>query len=45
MIFVPGMVFAVEPGIYIPEWGFGFRVEDDVLLTENGAEYLSIPQT
>ena len=41
MPFVPGMVFAVEPGIYIPEWGFGFRIEDDVLLTSDGAEYLS----
>lgn len=44
MVFVPGMVFAVEPGIYIPEWGFGFRVEDDVYLSENGAKYLSHPQ-
>jgi len=41
MAFVPGMVFAVEPGIYIPEWGFGFRVEDDVLVTEDGSRYLS----
>ena len=45
MVFVPGMVFAVEPGIYIPEWGFGFRVEDDVLCTDTGSEYLSVPQT
>ena len=45
LVFVPGMVFAVEPGIYIPEWGFGFRVEDDVLLTDHGSEYLSTPQT
>ena len=44
MVFVPGMVFAVEPGIYIPEWGFGFRVEDDVYLAEDGAQYLSHPQ-
>lgn len=44
MVFVPGMVFAVEPGIYIPEWGFGFRVEDDVYLGEDGAQYLSRPQ-
>ena len=45
MVFVPGMVFAVEPGIYIPEWGFGFRVEDDVLVTDAGSEYLSTPQS
>lgn len=45
MIFVPGMVFAVEPGIYIPEWGFGFRIEDDVHLSEDGAKYLSTPQS
>ena len=45
MVFVPGMVFAVEPGIYIPEWGFGFRVEDDVYLGEDGAQYLSHPQS
>ncbi len=45
MVFVPGMVFAVEPGIYIPEWGFGFRVEDDVLLSQEGARYLSHPQS
>ena len=44
MVFVPGMVFAVEPGIYIP-WGFGFRVEDDVYLAEDGAQYLSHPQS
>lgn len=45
MVFVPGMVFAVEPGIYIPEWGFGFRVEDDVLVTTSGSTYLSTPQS
>ena len=43
MVFVPGMVFAVEPGIYIPEWEFGFRVEDDVLLTKDGGVYISNP--
>jgi Xaa-Pro aminopeptidase len=26
----------VEPGIYIPEEGFAVRLENDVLLTENG---------
>ena len=31
------MVFTVEPGIYIPEEGFGVRLEDDVVLQEKGA--------
>ena len=32
-----GMVFTVEPGIYIPEEGFGIRLEDDVVIQEQGA--------
>ena len=31
------MVFTVEPGIYIPEEGFGIRLEDDVVIQEKGA--------
>jgi Xaa-Pro aminopeptidase len=31
-----GMVITVEPGIYLPERGFGIRIEDDVLITETG---------
>ncbi|RKQ51426.1 Xaa-Pro aminopeptidase [Roseivirga pacifica] len=34
--FTPGMVFTVEPGIYIPNEGIGIRLEDDMLITEDG---------
>lgn len=39
--FKPGMVLTVEPGIYIPEEGIGVRIEDDILITEDGVENLS----
>jgi Xaa-Pro aminopeptidase len=47
----PGMVLTVEPGIYIPAgsrgvakkwWNIGIRIEDDVLVTNDGHEVLSI---
>ncbi|HEX9825412.1 MAG TPA: aminopeptidase P family protein [Flavobacteriaceae bacterium] len=30
------MIFTVEPGIYIPDEGFGIRLEDDVVIQESG---------
>ena len=32
----PGWVMTVEPGIYLPDEGFAVRLEDDILITENG---------
>jgi Xaa-Pro aminopeptidase len=34
--FQAGMVFTCEPGIYIPEEGFGIRLENDILVTDQG---------
>lgn len=39
-ILSPGMVFTIEPGIYLPGKG-GARIEDDVVITANGCESLS----
>lgn len=35
-IFEPGMVFTVEPGIYIREEGLGVRIENDIVITADG---------
>ena len=35
-IFEPGMVFTVEPGIYIREEGIGVRIENDIVITADG---------
>lgn len=37
----PGMVLTIEPGLYLPAERIGIRIEDDILVTENGAEVLS----
>lgn len=36
----PGMVFTIEPGVYIPG-SYGVRIEEDVLITKTGAKVLS----
>lgn len=43
----PGMIFCVDIGIYCEDWGIGFRLEDNCLITEAGCENLTrgIPRT
>lgn len=37
----PGMVITIEPGLYIPDEKIGVRIEDMLLITQNGAEVLT----
>jgi Xaa-Pro aminopeptidase len=38
----PGMVFTLEPKLYIPEKGIGIMIEDEILVTPSGHENLSV---
>ncbi len=42
-----GHIISNEPGVYLPDEGFGIRIEDDLLITANGCEELTraIPKT
>ena len=37
----PGMIISNEPGVYLPDEGFGIRIEDDLLITTDGCEELT----
>lgn len=41
LVLQPGMVLTVEPGLYVAAEQIGIRIEDDVLVTEDGCEVLS----
>lgn len=43
----PGMIISNEPGVYLPDEGFGIRIEDDLLITAEGCDELTrdIPKT
>lgn len=40
-VLTPGCVITDEPGLYIDEWEIGIRIEDDLLITEDGCKCLS----
>lgn len=35
------VVYTIEPGLYIPQWGMGIRIEDDILVTASGCRVLT----
>ena len=37
----PGMVITVEPGLYVKQEGIGIRIEDDLLVTQDGSQNLT----
>jgi Xaa-Pro aminopeptidase len=41
-ILAPGMVITIEPGLYLPQFGFGIRIEDDAEITETGCRLLPV---
>lgn len=47
LVVAPGMVFCIDVGIYVEEWGIGFRLEDNCLVTPDGCINMSasIPRT
>ena len=40
---MPGVGFSIEPGIYLPQEGFGVRLEIDCYVTENDVEVTTLP--
>ncbi|MHA1544998.1 MAG: M24 family metallopeptidase, partial [Alphaproteobacteria bacterium] len=40
LVLEPGMVFTIEPGLYVPDIA-GVRIEDDMVITQDGAQSLT----